>query len=118
MLDMSKKLILPAAIEYTKLICETIVAKNTAGIDSTLETKLANELSAITSSLGLAINTLDEKRIASKDHEDTVEGLARYYREEVFVAMQSLRAVADELEMAMPAKYWPIPTYTDLLFTV
>ena len=118
MLDMSKKLILPAAIEYTKLICETIVAKNTAGIDSTLETKLANELSAITSSLGLAINTLDEKRIASKEHEDTVEGLARYYREEVFVAMQSLRAVADELEMAMPAKYWPIPTYTDLLFTV
>ena len=118
MLDMSKKLILPAAIEYTKLICETIVAKNTAGIDSTLETKLANELTAITSSLGLAINTLDEKRIASKEHEDTVEGLARYYREEVFVAMQSLRAVADELEMAMPAKYWPIPTYTDLLFTV
>lgn len=118
MLDMSKKLILPAAIEYTKLICETIVAKNTAGIDSSLETKLANELSAITSSLGLAINTLDEKRIASKEHEDTVEGLARYYREEVFVAMQSLRAVADELEMAMPAKYWPIPTYTDLLFTV
>ncbi len=118
MLDMSKKLILPAAIEYTKLICETIVAKNTAGIDSTLETKLANELSAITSSLGLAIKTLDEKRIASKEHEDTVEGLARYYREEVFVAMQSLRAVADELEMAMPAKYWPIPTYTDLLFTV
>lgn len=118
MLDMSKKLILPAAIEYTKLICETIVAKNTAGIDSTLETKLANELSAITSSLGLAINSLDEKRIASKEHEDTVEGLARYYREEVFVAMQSLRAVADELEMAMPAKYWPIPTYTDLLFTV
>ncbi len=118
MLDMSKKLILPAAIEYTKLICETIVAKNTTGIDSTLETKLANELSAITSSLGLAINTLDEKRIASKEHEDTVEGLARYYREEVFVAMQSLRAVADELEMAMPAKYWPIPTYTDLLFTV
>ena len=117
MLDMSKKLILPAAIEYTKLICE-IVAKNTTGIDSTLETKLANELSAITSSLGLAINTLDEKRIASKEHEDTVEGLARYYREEVFVAMQSLRAVADELEMAMPAKYWPIPTYTDLLFTV
>ena len=116
--DMSKKLILPAAIEYTKLICETIVAKNTAGIDSTLETKLANELSAITSSLGLAIKTLDEKRIASKEHEDTVEGLARYYREEVFVAMQSLRAVADELEMAMPAKYWPIPTYTDLLFTV
>ncbi len=118
MLDMSKKLILPAAIEYTKLICETIVAKKTAGIDSTLETKLANELSAITSSLGLAINTLDEKRIASKEHEDTVEGLARYYRDEVFVAMQSLRAVADELEMAMPAKYWPIPTYTDLLFTV
>ncbi|MGN0621001.1 MAG: glutamine synthetase III [Porcipelethomonas sp.] len=118
MLDMAKKLILPAAIEYTKVMCDSVVSKKAAGIDSTLESKLANDLSAMTASLSSAISTLDEKRIASKDHEESVEALARYYRDEVFVAMQSLRAVADELEMAVPAKYWPIPTYTDLLFTV
>ena len=46
------------------------------------------------------------------------ESLARYYRDEVFADMQNLRAIADELEMNVPEKYWPIPTYTDLLFTV
>ena len=72
----------------------------------------------MTASLYEAIDTLDAKRIASKDHEDSAESLARYYRDEVFADMQNLRAIADELEMNVPEKYWPIPTYTDLLFTV
>ncbi|MGN1481083.1 glutamine synthetase III family protein [Porcipelethomonas sp.] len=118
MLDMAKKLIAPAALEYTKFVSDAVVTKKNAGIDSSLEEELANKLTSLTSSVYAAIDTLDAKRIASKDHEESVESLARYYREEVFSAMQSLRAVADELEMNVPAKYWPIPTYTDLLFTV
>ena len=43
---------------------------------------------------------------------------ATYYYETVFSAMQELRAVADELETITAAKYWPFPTYGDLLFRV
>ena len=118
MLDMAKKLIAPAALEYTKIMCDSVVSKENAGIDSSLEKSLANKLSGLTASLYEAIDTLDSKRIASKDHEDSAESLARYYRDEVFADMQNLRAIADELEMNVPEKYWPIPTYTDLLFTV
>lgn len=118
MLDMAKKLIAPAALEYTKFVSDAVNVKKSAGIDSSLEEKIAGKLSSLTSSIYSAIDTLDEKRIASKEHEETAESLARYYREEVFTSMQSLRAVADELEMNVPTKYWPIPTYTDLLFTV
>lgn len=118
MLDMAKKLIAPAALEYTKIMCDSVVSKENAGIDSSLEKSLANKLSGLTASLYEAIDTLDSKRIASKDHEDSAELLARYYRDEVFADMQNLRAIADELEMNVPEKYWPIPTYTDLLFTV
>ena len=42
----------------------------------------------------------------------------RVYCDEVFVAMQSLRAVADELETIVGEEYWPFPTYDELLFNV
>ena len=80
MLDMAKKLIAPAALEYTKIMCDSVVSKENAGIDSSLEKSLANKLSGLTASLYEAIDTLDSKRIASKDHEDSAESLARYYR--------------------------------------
>lgn len=118
MLDMAKKSILPVAIEYTKEMCDTVASMKAAGVDASLEVSMANKLSALTVSLSNAIETLDSKRIASKDYEDDVLKTARYYRDEIFAAMQSLRAVADELEMCVPEKYWPFPTYTDLLFTV
>ena len=118
MLDMAKKSILPAAIEYTKEMCDTVASMKAVGVDTSLEVSMANKLSALTVSLSNAIETLDSKRIASKDYEDDVLKTARYYRDEIFAAMQSLRAVADELEMCVPEKYWPFPTYTDLLFTV
>ncbi len=118
MLDMAKKSILPAAIEYTKEVCDTVASMKAAGVDAALEVSIANKLSGLTVSLSKAIDNLDAKRIASKDYEDDVLKLARYYRDEIFADMQSLRAVADELEMCIPEKNWPFPTYTDLLFMV
>ena len=38
--------------------------------------------------------------------------------EELIPAMGELRAVADESETQTAAKYWPFPTYGDLLFGV
>ncbi|MCI7804217.1 MAG: glutamine synthetase III [Oscillospiraceae bacterium] len=118
MLDMAKKSILPTAIEYTKEVCDTVASMKSAGVDAALEVSIANKLSGLTVALSKAIDTLDEKRIASKDYEDDALKLARYYRDEIFADMQSLRAVADELEMCIPEKKWPFPTYTDLLFMV
>ena len=116
MLDMAKKSILPAAIAYTKEVCDTVASMKAAGVEPALEVSIANKLSCLTASLSKAIDTLDSKRIESKNYEDDALKLARYYRDEIFADMQSLRAVADELEMCVPEKSWPFPTYTDLLF--
>ena len=40
------------------------------------------------------------------------------YHDEVMVAMNALRKPADELEKLVDKKYWPFPTYADLLFEV
>ena len=49
---------------------------------------------------------------------DDVEELANFYHDTVFVAMGELRASADEIETLVGEKYWPYPTYGELLFYV
>ncbi|MDE5737289.1 MAG: glutamine synthetase III [Oscillospiraceae bacterium] len=117
MLDMTRKQIIPAAIKITKEICDAGLAKKELGIDNAFEIGYASKLSALTSSIAEAVKTLDEKVIASQGIEN-VEATAKFCRSDVFVAMQSLRALVDELETNVASKDWPIPSYTDLLFTV
>ena len=117
MLDMTRKQIIPAAIKITKEICDAGLAKKELGIDNAFEIGYASKLSALTSSIAEAVKILDEKVIASQGIEN-VEATAKFCRSDVFVAMQSLRALVDELETNVSSKDWPIPSYTDLLFTV
>ena len=44
--------------------------------------------------------------------------IAMFYREQVFAAMNELRACADELEIITPKEMWPFPSYGDLLYSV
>ena len=115
MIDMSRKQILPAVMRYTKEICDIVASKKSAGFAGGAEEKLAVRLTNLTSSLDDATEILENKLIKTKSVEGA-EALAGYYRNEVFVAMQSLRAVADELETIVAADVWPFPVYSDMLF--
>ena len=117
MVDMARKQIIPAGIEFTKMLAEAIVAKEQVGINCTAEKKLASKASSLTNSILDATEMLDEKLLEVKNCTEG-EPTARYYRDVVFAAMQELRAVVDELETITPDKIWPFPTYADLLFKV
>ena len=43
---------------------------------------------------------------------------AKYYRRTVMPAMEALRKPVDELEEIVDTKYWPVPTYGELMFEV
>ena len=43
---------------------------------------------------------------------------AKYYRNTVFATMEDTRTTADEIESLVGEKYWPYPTYGELLFSV
>ena len=43
---------------------------------------------------------------------------AKFYRDKVVTALQSVRVAVDLAEAKMPSDYWPMPTYTDLLFRI
>lgn len=117
MLDMAKKQILPAGLEFAKELCDSVNSKKSAGVSADLEKKMADKVSALNAGISDAIDDLDSKLIGAGDAGDA-EATARYYRNSVFSAMQSLRAVADELETITPECIWPFPTYGDLMFRV
>ncbi len=119
MLDMAKKEILPAVLKYNKEVFATLKVKQELGLNVSFEKEqsYAVKLSNLTESLMSKIDELDEILLDAKNHEDEIE-LAKYYREYVFEAMQTLRMVADELETMVSASNWPFPTYVDLLFYV
>lgn len=117
MVDMARKQIIPAGCEFTKFLSDSIVSKKAAGVSFDAEKKIADKASCLTNSILEATDALDAKLLDVKNYEDG-EPTARFYRDEVFAAMQSLRSVVDELETIAPESVWPFPTYADLLFRV
>lgn len=119
MLDMAKRQILPAVIEYSGAVASSISAVNAVSdVKLATQEKLLAQLTEGINKLGSAIEVL-EGALENADHAgDSTLAHAEYYRDVVFAAMKDLRAVADELETIVSEEYWPIPTYADMLFNV
>lgn len=119
MLNLAKREISPAVVTYTKEVCDTLLAKKACGdsIDISAETTLAERLSTNFGILIKAIDSLEEILGAAQNVEGTQDE-ANYYCEKVIPAMAALRLVADELETLVAEKYWPFPTYEDILFYI
>ena len=116
---MAQKEILPAVLKYNKEVFETLKVKQDLGLNVSVEkeVKYATKLSNLTESLMSKVDELDKLVLEAKNYEEGLES-AKYYREYVFEAMQTLRVVADELETMVASIEWPFPTYVDLLFYV
>ena len=113
MLDMAIHQILPAAIHYTKDLCDALVVKKSLGVSCNTETVLTRKLSTHTDSLHDAIETL---RHGLANVPKQAEAAAMYYHDTVIPGMNALRTEADILESLTEKSYWPYPTYSDLLF--
>lgn len=115
--DMAKTEIMPAVMKFSKDICDIAASKKALGIEPTVETELAKKLNDLTAALSEKAAKLSDAVVKAQAIEGE-EKKARFYHDEVFGLMQSLRAVADELETIVGEKYWPYPTYDELLFNV
>ncbi len=120
MLEMSKKDIIPAVSKYLKDLSETAISIKTvlADADCTMQESLIQKIAALAGCLYKRTETLSTIVMNTRDHEENIEERAQYYKNNVFPAMQQLRAVADELETMVGENYWPFPTYGDLLFKI
>jgi glutamine synthetase len=116
MIDMVGKQIMPAVIHYTKELADCINAvKKACSADVDALSELLLTVTALLSQVKIAFNNLKEvTAIAAKMDEGMDQAI--YYRDEVLMAMNTLRTPVDELEMIVDKKVWPMPSYDDLLF--
>lgn len=115
--DMAKTEILPAVMSFAKDICDIAASKKAVGVEPSVELSIAEKVNTLTVSLNDKIDVLNAAIVKAHGISDIPEQ-AKVYCDEVFVAMQSLRAVVDELETIVGEEYWPFPTYDELLFNV
>ncbi len=111
--DMALHQILPAALSYTRALCETAGAKAAFSAKAGAEVSLIQTLSETTDSLYEKCTAL--QNALSLIPENLEEGV-RYCQNIIVSQMDSIRADADLLEKLTAKSYWPYPTYSDLLF--
>lgn len=117
MLEMAKKEILPAVIQFTTNLAQSVAAVKAVGANASVQTELLDKVSAELGAMSTAIDTLS----AATDEAVAIgepKAQAVAYRDNVFTAMGELRTHADALELMVDEKVWPFPTYADLLFNV
>ncbi len=117
MIDMAKKDILPAVGTYMAELSETAVNKKTIGVSTDIEMMLLNKLTALSVEAYAKLEALIAADAGMNDVEGNMDQ-AFYAAYTLLPAMQDLRKVVDELESNTAEKYWPMPTYVDLLFGV
>lgn len=119
MIDLAKKEIIPAILGYQGEIAEIANNKKklSSSIQCCLEENILNKISTLGNSLYSKLEDLEKSVLDAKLHTEALN-LAKYYRESVFMNMQQLRAVVDELETLVSKKYWTLPSYGELLFSV
>jgi glutamine synthetase len=117
MLEIAKRQILPASIEFAGEVASTIASMKSVSAKSKSAEKLLSELTTTIDSFGKNIEAL-ESALGKVKHGDNALKHAQYYRDVVFVAMGKLRVDGDLLETLVDSKIWSIPTYADLLFNI
>jgi len=118
MTDMTRKLIIPSSLAYQNEIAKLLVHKKACGgFETSLEERFLGRISQLSSSLLKKLDVLEGAIIEAKAEKEVLE-CATFYRDKVFAAMSELRVVADEIETLTAKKYWSLPTYGEILFSV
>ena len=111
--------IFDAVEAYLGNLSGTVAAKTAAvpGLACKYEKDLISKLSKLADEISDAASSLDTTLIRLKAIPDVTDA-AYVIRDVVLQKMAELRVVCDEAESITADKYWPFPTYGDLLFGV
>lgn len=119
MVDMAKTQIAPAVEAYAADVAKAAAAKKALdqAIACAYETGLVRKLSVLTDRITAKAEELEDAVLLLGEAED-IGTEANMIRDTVLVKMGELRVACDEAENLTAKKYWPFPSYADLLFSV
>ena len=119
MIDMAKTEIAPAVSEYVLEFAKTAAAKKAAesSISCNYETGLLKKLAILEDQIMIKAEELEDAVLKVQDITDITEESCMI-RDSVLSKMGELRIACDSAETMTAKKFWPFPTYGDLLFSV
>ncbi len=117
MIEMARKKLLPAALDYVSSVCCSISVKKQIGMTSYSEEKIAAKLNDLADRFYDSIERL-ESQLESACKINDIKKQAECFHDYVLAEMDIMRSVADEIEMNMPCDKWPIPTYTAMIYNI
>ena len=119
MLEMARKQLLPAVNSYMSEVANTAATKLAVSeaLSVRSETKTLTKLSADTDAMSDAIDVLQDVVDAAEALTSESEKAVAFH-DNVIPAMDALRAAADDAETICGEDYWPLPSYSKMLYYV
>ena len=118
LIDMINKNIIPDSIEYEGALSKIAERKKNLKIKFEVEKDLINKISDLTKSLSDKLKKF-EGYIAEGKKISDVQKASKFYRDKVLNYMDNeMRPIIDELEKTVSKKYWKLPTYGDMLYSL
>lgn len=113
--EMTKTQYIPAVIDFITSLAENIAKVKAVGVSSKVQEGVIAEVTKYLESAQAKV-TVVESSLAKAQGEDDIEKKAVIYRDGVLAGITELRADIDKLETLVGKSYWPVPTYTEMLF--
>ena len=119
MLEMARKQLLPAVNSYMSEVANTAATKLAVSeaLSVRSETKTLTRLSTDADAMSDAIDVLQDVVDAAEALTSESEKAVAFH-DNVIPAMDALRAAADDAETICGEDYWPLPSYSKMLYYV
>jgi glutamine synthetase len=119
MLEMARKQLLPAVNSYMSEVANTAATKLAVSeaLSVRSETKTLTRLSTDADAMSDAIDVLQDVVDAAEALTSESEKAVAFH-DNVIPAMNALRAAADDAETICGEDYWPLPSYSKMLYYV
>lgn len=119
MLEMARKQLLPAVNAYMSEVANTAASKLAVSENLSVrsETKALTRLSADADAMSDAVDELQAAVDAAKALSDE-SAKAVAFHDDVLPKMDALRAATDDAETICGEDYWPLPSYSKMLYYV
>lgn len=119
MVDMVRRLFVPAVIKYQTVIAKAIneIEHTGLGLECSIQKDLLKKISSLLEEANRMTDEMEDMIIEAKKLSEG-KAQAEEFNIKVAPAMLKLRESIDTLETIVDSEYWPIPTYRDILFEV
>ena len=115
--SMCRKEYFPAIVEYMNVLSKNIINLKDIGLETKIQRETLIEINKLFFSANSNLAILQECLNKCKAI-DNYKNKAVYIYENIFSTLAFLRKDIDELEMLVGQKYWPVPSYADLMYKI